>query len=668
MMSARRPASLALAASIAAVFAGSVAQAAEPVPVAAMPQADQPYRDRIIAPESLAPLPPEDEEDAGDTRGLPRTFHAEANVSHSERGDEHFDEAGVSFGAFWETATLGSYSIDATVFHSSRERPDDDASLRGTLTLWQRHLFLDGGWRGDNGLGVLNTPSLPLQRSQYRFYLPTAPLAGVSSEWLQGDSGLRLQAAVGRAGNYSGTRLLGFELTDGQVGSLGAQWNWTQDWSSAVSFLGTHGHIVPDAQGEATLQPGDTSALHMATAWQGAQDTLQFNLLSSDDNRGDGDGTALGAWIDATARRGRFSHNYGVFRLEPELAWGILPINNDVEGGYYRAAYQYARWNWNAGIDTLHSPSGRSFDGRYASGYARYQATTTLGYGASVGLRDGADLFSHTLQVFADKRTQWGDTRLQYDQARDDGADSWQVSLDQAFPLPRGARLSTSMAYGAIARAGEAAAGAWSFALYGAGDLGNSVTIDGSARWTHTDGVAARRGLDANLGINWRIDPRWVLAANLLHSQGTQRSPFVLDPLSNSTPWISVPRDRSLFVTLRYERHAGRAPSVIGGAPGGAVGAVEGSLFLDENDDGLRNAAEVSAANVTVVLDGRYSVRTDSRGEFEFPRVAVGSHTLTVVPDNLPLPWVIDDTAAQRTVEVHVRQSTRIDLPARRPR
>lgn len=666
-MTTVRPAPLALAAGIAAVFAGSLAQAAEPAP-AAMPQTAPPYRDRVIAPESLAPLPPDDEEEADDTGGLPRTYHAEANVSHSERGDERFDEAGVSFGAFWETATLGSYSIDATVFHSSRERPEDDAALRGTLTLWQRHLFLDGGWLGDNGLGVLNTPALPLQRSQYRFYLPTAPLAGVSSEWSHGENGLRLQAAYGRAGNYSGTRLLGFDLTDGQVGSVGAQWNWTPDWSSAMSFLGTHGHLVPDAQGEAILQPGDTRALHMATAWKGAQDAVQFNLLSSDDSRSDAGGAALGAWIDATARRGRYSHNYGVFRLDPELAWGILPINNDVEGGYYRAAYQYGRWNWNAGIDALHSPSGRSFDGRYASGYARYQATTSLGYGASVGLRDGADLFSHTLQVFADKRTQWGDTRLQYDQARDDGADSWQVSLDQAFPLPRGARLSTSMAYGTIARVGEEAAGAWTFALYGAGDLGSSVTIDGSARWTHADGVAARRGLDANLGINWRIDPHWVLAANLLHSQGTQRSPFALDPLSNSTPWISVPRDRSVFVTLRYERHAGHAPSVIGSAPGGAVGAVEGSLFLDENDDGLRNAAEVAVANVTVVLDGRYSIRTDSRGEFEFPRVAVGSHTLTVLPDNLPLPWVIDEIAAQRTVDVRVRQATRIDLPARRPR
>lgn len=61
-------------------------------------------------------------------------------------------------------------------------------------------------------------------------------------------------------------------------------------------------------------------------------------------------------------------------------------------------------------------------------------------------------------------------------------------------------------------------------------------------------------------------------------------------------------------------------------------------------------------------------MRTDSLGNFEFPRVATGTHALTVVPDNLPLPWFVDDTAAQRTLQVDVRQATRIEIGARRQR
>ena len=126
-----------------------------------------------------------------------------------------------------------------------------------------------------------------------------------------------------------------------------------------------------------------------------------------------------------------------------------------------------------------------------------------------------------------------------------------------------------------------------------------------------------------------------------------------------------------MFLTLRYERSAGRPQAVIGGvpgAPGGPTGAIVGSLFLDDNGDGVRAASEQPAANVTVVLDGRFAVRTDSLGNFEFPRVATGTHTLTVVPDNLPLPWFVDETAARRTLQVEVRQATRIDIGARRQR
>jgi hypothetical protein len=61
-------------------------------------------------------------------------------------------------------------------------------------------------------------------------------------------------------------------------------------------------------------------------------------------------------------------------------------------------------------------------------------------------------------------------------------------------------------------------------------------------------------------------------------------------------------------------------------------------------------------------------VRTDSQGNFEFPRVAVGNHVLTVLPDNLPLPWSFDEEADKRSVEVKVREQQRVDIGARRPR
>ena len=62
------------------------------------------------------------------------------------------------------------------------------------------------------------------------------------------------------------------------------------------------------------------------------------------------------------------------------------------------------------------------------------------------------------------------------------------------------------------------------------------------------------------------------------------------------------------------------------------------------------------------------SPNTDSQGNFEFPRVAVGVHEITVIPDNLPLPWSFADGDDRRVVTVRVRDDARVDIGARRQR
>jgi hypothetical protein len=653
------PARLALATGVLAALAWPCARAQEAVAAAQEP----PYRDRIIAPSQLQALPP-DEDDVDDLDGPPRGFHAEAIASRTERGDDSYREQGISIGGFRETADWGTFSLEATLFDSNRDRFDGigDGGPGGLATLWQRDFWINGRWRLDNGFGVLNTPATPLQRNQYRFYLPTVAFAGASSEWHDDADGLLLQGAAGRAGIYTGTRVVGFDIADGNVAALNAQWRWAPGWTGAASFLGTQGRIVPDGRGEAVFESGDTQALYAATAWQGDRDSAQFNLLSSH-----AAGTsATGAWIDASARRGRYGHNYGAFHLGEGLAWGAYPISNDVQGGYYRINYQYARWSWNAGLDAIDSISGKGFDGFYASSFARYQASAALGYGGSLNLRDGAGDTGVSAQAFLDHRGDWGQTRWQFDTAHGNGNDSWQFAVDQAFPLRGGNRLSASLAYGSLDY-GFGPSRTTTLALYGGRELGDRVSLDGSAHWTRGDGEGAIRGTDFNIGVNVEVTRRWLLTAAFYQSLGSQRSPFVIDPLATEQPFVSLPRDRSVFLTLRYERNAGRPQGMLGGmAADGPAGSVSGSVFLDENGDGVRSASELPAQNVTVLLDGRYAVRTDSLGNFAFPRVSAGSHVLTVVPDNLPLPWSLRDGDAERRIEVQVRQAATADFGARR--
>lgn len=657
MTAAGGPRRLALAAGVAAALAAAAAAAQAPAPM-------QPYADRIIAPDRLAPLPADEDDEADyDAQGLPRSLWVKLDASRSDDDASDRREGGVSAGGFWETAGHGSFSLDASVFDRGDGLDGRTGERTGSATLWQRNLHLPGGWRADHGVGVLNTPSLPLQRNQYRFFLPTTPLAGAAGDWLQAGSGLRLQAAYGRAGSYTGSRLVGFDVADGHVATFGLQADWDPRWSSALSFLATRGRIVPDGFGGGVFDPRDAQAVHAATQWRGDADEVQFNLLSSD---GD-DGRAEGAWIDATARRGRFVHHYGAFRLDPGLAWGALPINQDAQGAYYRAAYQYGRWLWNAGVDVVGSPSGAGFDGAYATGYLRYQASTTVGYGGSASVRD-ADARAWAAQLFVDRAGAWGTTRVQFDQADSAGRRSWQLGVDQAWPASEGNRLSTSIAHGELSYDGAAPTRTTLLAAYGGRALGDRVSLDGSVRWAYGDGPDAARTRDANVSLNWQVARGWTLAAAVFQSKGSRRSPFQLDPLVPDPGFVALPRDRSVFLTVRYERQAGRPQGVIGGAPGAAVGGVRGSVYLDDNGDGQRAASEQPAANVTVVLDGRYAVRTDAQGEFAFPRVATGTHRLTVVPDNLPLPWRLDGPAAERTVEVTVRDDARVDVGALRPR
>jgi hypothetical protein len=641
-----------------------MAIAAQLAPLAAAESASPaaPYQDRIIASDALAPLPADEADAADDSGGLPRSLRLEMQAARREHGDEAFDEYGVSSSAYWETATLGNFSFDATVFHRSRDPFTGRAGWGGAATLWQRNLFVDGGWHGDNGLGVLNTPALDLQRNQYRFFLPTVPMAGASTQWTQDKQGTAFYAAIGRAGLYGGSHLVGFDAGDGAVAAFGSQWQWAPGWTGEASYLGTHGRIVPDGRGSTAFVDGNTRGVHVATRWDGARDGVQFNLVGSDTETTD----AQGLWIDASARRGRYRHHYGVFSLDPDLAWGALPINNDLRGGYYRIAYQFARWQWNAGFDEIRSISGRGFDGEFGTGFMRYQATTTLGLGGSASARTGPDL-SYALQLFADKTTAAGQTRWQYDRSSGNGGDSWFLSLDQAFALHEGQRLSATVGYGQLAQADQKATATLTAALYGGIDLTDTLSLNGNTRWTHGHGPGGVRGTDIDVSLDWHIAPRWSLAAAYYQSSGTQRSPFVLDPLA-SDGYVALPRDRSVFVSLRFDQHAGRGLAVLGGAPDAAVGGIAGTVFLDDNNDGVRGASELPATNLTVVLDGRYSVQTDSQGRFAFPRVAVGVHRVTVLPDNLPLPWSLEERTAQPSFEVHVRQTTQLPIPAQRPR
>ncbi|MGA8515922.1 MAG: hypothetical protein WB821_14245, partial [Burkholderiaceae bacterium] len=170
-----------------------------------------------------------------------------------------------------------------------------------------------------------------------------------------------------------------------------------------------------------------------------------------------------------------------------------------------------------------------------------------------------------------------------------------------------------------------------------------------------------------NAGISWRMTPQWTVLANVYANQGSSSATALAQsPLSSPVAGTARSQDRGLFVALRYQDAAGTPSAPTGGAPGAAAGRLLGSVYLDENKNARRDAAERGAANVTVLLDGRYAVQTDAQGRFEFAYVVAGPHVLTVISDNLPLPWVLEQDG-RTALRIYTRETTTIDLAASKP-
>ena len=125
------------------------------------------YEDRLIQQDTLW-TDPEAEDETYDASGPPRGARIELVKTIMNRNGEKVQEDGILFGFRGETENYGALSVEGSIRDGGN----------GVLTAWQRNLQFDGGWRANNGAGMLNTPNIDLARRQYRFFVPTASMQG----------------------------------------------------------------------------------------------------------------------------------------------------------------------------------------------------------------------------------------------------------------------------------------------------------------------------------------------------------------------------------------------------------------------------------------------------------------------------------------------------------
>lgn len=612
------------------------------------------YQDRLIDDGRLLPDIWLGEVPEHDASGLPRGLRLDAIYTDFKRDGKSSSQYGAGVSGFLGTPLHGAWSFDG-VFGNREE-----ASI---ATLWQRDMPFDGGWRATNGLGNLNSPNIDLARWQPRWYLPTSPMLGASTEWRRA-GGAQLAAGVGEPGVYTGLYVPGFRRLGGMLATAGGQAALASNWTAGLQYLGAN-----DVR--SVLQPSEdtrdfsTNSVFGAAAWQDGLRRLQFNALSSHSNF---DGSRGGGWVDGQVEAGRYMHGFGAFYLGSNLIWGNQPVGSDFTGAYYRINFGSRQWSWDAQVD-YSAPIGDSgYDATtFVSGSARYQATRDLALGGGGNARfDGNSAWS--AYAFVENAWPLLLNRTQLYVADNSPKRDVTVTASQTWNVPAGTRLSTSVLAGRFDDGGSTS-NQFGVSLLGGGDIARNLTLDANVQWLHSSGDAQPTSLIGTVGFTWRLLPQLSLLGTFYRSQTRSNLPLqILSPTEELARRSEVRvDDRGAVLILRYEARAGSMAPPLGGRIGAGAGRVVGFVFLDADDDGRLTAGEQGVSGATVVLDGRYSVRTDGQGRFEFPAIAVGTHRITVLPDNVPLPWTLVDDGRYE-FEVSVRSTVNIDIPARRQR
>jgi hypothetical protein len=617
------------------------------------------YVDRVI--ENLPPEPTDDAEAYPYNReGWPRFLRLETRL-----GTQPFDQTrktriGYGIYGLLDTPNHGTLSIDGTY------APSDSS---GTLTLRQRAMPLAGGWLTSNELGVINSPAPGITRLPSRVFVPSAILQGISTEWENPGHGVQLQAATGEPGRLDFLPASGFRRLPGRRTSFGGQWRINagdtqplsnQGWTVALQHEDARGVSPLDAPLQAS-DIVDANSTLLALRHEGAEHRAQGQVVST--QASNLTGARNGFWIDSEWDDGPRKHGVGAYRLDPDLTWAQLPLASDIVGAYVRSSWRTRQWSAEGSVDWLDSVSGLSGSGYYATGSARWRLNRdhTLGAGSTVRRFNG-DAWSN----YGDWRFQngWGTSGLRLEfSGGDNQADARWLTWDQDWLVPQGWALSTSLGTGTYAAtASQPGETAWSAALSVSAPLSSKASLRGNFNTERNNAGQERHSL--NLGANWRINTRWSVEGNYNRSTGRSRFNPSLDPLA-PLPLVVPESDRSFYAVLRYELEAGSRNVPLGGKVADGGGRIEGTVYFDANRSGTQEASELGVPNVTVYLDNRYAVRTDSQGRFEFPFVASGARTVSVRGETLPLPWNVVDQG-QAKVDVRLRESVSLTIPVQR--
>lgn len=719
---------------------------------------EEEYVDQLIGDGNLKPLLTSDDLPAQNTRGNLRSLMVElggARITTNSRGDS-FDtsaldrpqrEAGILVSGKYQTDNFGMIGLDAQIRRGSSLGLLNQAGgdrWNGLFKLSMSDLPLGDGWLADGALGATSTPLIGLFDRQARFFLPVTPIMGAAVS-LDSYKPLvfgkaeedavpfaSLNLSVGEPGLLGGLRLNDYTGLSGLLISGGGQIelsrglilggqaiavNDTRDPFSTIFQSLDGGGVVPLISSRAIVGSLSYAGPGLRVQANGMWSTRSSN--QTDPQAFSQDGQALGGSLDISYRKGRSSHNGGMYYFGPGLTWGASAVLSNAYGAYYRFSRSSQRWRWTFNLDAIDSVNDAGASGLIVNADTRRNIGFSTAVGLNSSLRFANGQSAGQVLGYVDFETGLGTSRAEAGWSRDAFADFYRIGFVQNWSLPQslpaGSRLSTQISYQRRQQSGDAFLGVSRIqseqadGISIAASIGfmpfKDVTLDANVAYSSDASTVASEffgpfqstgasfasfasqqtdSLAATLVASARLSPNWVLSGSYTDTTSSLVSrfgiPIFSSPLGPDLAQLedlrrSSFRLRAAYLTLRYSFSAGRPRGTIGNRqyPLGGAGNLAGWVYLDANGNGSRDPAEAGVPGIMVVLDGREAVRTNEMGLYEFMGVADGQHRITVNADNLPLPWFIESANKEEiglpfaaTVEVNVRATTQLDIAASR--
>jgi len=572
------------------------------------------------------------------------------------------DEVERGARANWRRETLNWGVVDAQV-----QIANFDSDLFGrasgsdaVVTLRQSSMPVSADTMLDTVVGHQRTRLDSLLHGGYRYRLPTSPLFGVTTA-LNG-AGYDVRLSTGNVGAYRGVALPRFEETGGRLTSIG----YDQEIGPQLRFGSELVHVTKDddVRDHTSFLAGTRYTL------PNNRHDLAARLLADDDGN-------IGIWTDS---RLQLESNpvlrYGMFRFGRDLVFTDVPIADDQWGAYLRADINTFRYNLSTGYDYTEMGSGSTTatsnrsHSVFASGSVRLSRSISIGFNEDVATRDfegprsdqqllwRSDVFGQLSMPLGTLRLEAFWHRLTGDiEANERKRSGLRTSFD--WRMPEKVRLTSELRFEEDDKASGRARWNELGMLFRYDILRNvSLGLNATLFQTRSDFGIGDDGIVLNADVRWLFLRNWYATLSL---NDNRRELNVQD--IGFFGQDRVDGTRAFWITVGYARSAGQPYPTFGRAHDGKAGsgAISGLVFFDENHDSIRQFGEKVAIGATVVLDGRYETRTDELGRFQFAPVPTGAHEITVLTEELPLPWGLEDETPRR-INVPFRGAAEIDF------